>query len=439
MQTKFIHLPFVASVLLGSAAVTALAPAFAQEERGVAVHSLAVEANGLGAGSVFQFEVQATPRARAAEVEMVGQRITVPLREVQRGVYRGSYTVKPTELIQTHGELAARIRTHDQTMSRTFPFPPNIRALATAGAPAAGIERFVMRPAGRLAPGRELRFRLRGEPGGQAWVDIPGVITGVDLEETRPGVYEGEYTVRRRDNLDAFPRAVATLAHGSKRVTARLQDRGGRDDDAPIISALVPAEGARVSEAGRTRISAKIEDGGHGVDPASIRMRIGGRDVSRDARFADGELRYSENLPAGRHTAELTVRDQAGNTATKSWSFEVVDRAGPPVAIVPPGPLTLQVTSHTSGSTIPSTLLNLQGRTVPHASVRVQIDNVVELAGQIGFVQAIVDQTVQADAAGNFQFTVAPGILPMGRYEVRLISTSGGQTAEQRLTLRRQG
>ena len=92
------------------------------------------------------------------------------------------------------------------------------------------IERFVMRPMGRIESGRELRFRLVGTPGADAWLDIPGVIRGVDLVEVRPGVYEGTYTVRRRDDLDAFGRAVATLRNGNQRTTARVDVRGGDRD-----------------------------------------------------------------------------------------------------------------------------------------------------------------------------------------------------------------
>jgi hypothetical protein len=96
------------------------------------------------------------------------------------------------------------------------------------------IDRFVMQEIGRLEPGRELRFRVMGAPGGDASLDIPGVVSGVGLDETRPGVYEGTYTIRRRDDLDAFRTAVATLRHGDQRATARLElrefARVGRDD-----------------------------------------------------------------------------------------------------------------------------------------------------------------------------------------------------------------
>src|SRR6185369_15968984 len=139
---------------------------------------------------------------------------------------------------------------------------------APAAAPSLAIERFVMRPMGRLEPGRELRFRLVGAPGGDAWMDIPGVIRGVDLTEVRPGVYEGTYTIRRRDDLDAFRNAIATLRNGNQRVTARVDMRGddrdvggaGRDERAPQITELTPANGERIAERGRTHVRAHLSD-----------------------------------------------------------------------------------------------------------------------------------------------------------------------------------
>ena len=203
-------------------------------------------------------------------------------------------------------------------------------------APAApAIERFVMNPRGRIEPGRELRFRLVGAPGAEAWVDIPGVIRGVDLVETRPGVYEGTYTVRRRDDPRAFPRAMATLAEGNLRTTARVHVRGDdvaqpRDSQPPSITDVTPGEGVRVGDRGRVHVFARLGDVGSGVDPASVRLRIDGRDVTAGAHISADEVRFRDNLLDGRHTAELEVRDRAGNATRKAWTFQVVDTNGRP-------------------------------------------------------------------------------------------------------------
>jgi hypothetical protein len=194
------------------------------------------------------------------------------------------------------------------------------------------IDRFVLRTHGGIEPGREVRFRLVGQPGGRAWFRVPGVLGRTSLTEVRAGVYEASYTVRRRDDPRAFSRAVATLQLGQERFAARVQVRGddneqqARDERAPVIAALSPAPDERVGRRRSTNISARFSDEGSGVDPASVRMLLNGRDVTSEARTDADEIHFRGFLPRGRHTAELVVKDRAGNTARRSWTFEVAGR-----------------------------------------------------------------------------------------------------------------
>ena len=215
-------------------------------------------------------------------------------------------------------------------------YGPAVVSAQAVVAPQALIERFVVRGAGSLEPGRELRFRLRGVPGAQAFLEIPGVLRAVQMDEIRPGVYETEYVIRRRDNLDAFPRAVASLHVGNQRVTARVEMGGDlayseprRDNRPPLISDVTPANGDRVAERGErgwTRISARLTDEGSGIDPAAVVLRVDGRDVTYRTRIDGDELRFRDDLAPGRHVAELVVRDRAGNATRHAWTFDVVDR-----------------------------------------------------------------------------------------------------------------
>lgn len=199
----------------------------------------------------------------------------------------------------------------------------------------ARIERFMMRSHGDIRPGSEVRYRLMGTPGARAWIDVPGVVRGLAMAETRPGLYEAVYTVTWRDSRDEFDRANVTLEHRGVRQTARVHvanDRDfawdrwqRRDDRAPQISDLSPRQGERVSERGRTEVTARVSDIGSGVDEDGVTLRIDGRDVSNRTRVHDGEVRYRDDLRPGRHVAELVVRDRAGNTTRRTWSFDVVD------------------------------------------------------------------------------------------------------------------
>lgn len=197
-----------------------------------------------------------------------------------------------------------------------------VQARVASAAPA--IERFTVRASGRLVPGRELRFQVVGAHGAQASLDIPGVVRNVRLQETRPGIYEGRYTIRRGDRLAAFDRAVATLRRGPDRAIAQLAFADSIDRRSPRISQLTPGQGTRVDERGRTFIQARLSDEGSGIDPRSVRLFVDGLDVTANAHVDSDEIGYRERLGRGRHSAELVVRDRAGNETRSAWSFAVV-------------------------------------------------------------------------------------------------------------------
>jgi hypothetical protein len=99
-----------------------------------------------------------------------------------------------------------------------------------------------------------------------------------------------------------------------------------RDERAPSIIDLTPLPGERVGERYRMTVSARFADHFSGVDPASVRLRLDGRDVTAASRGDENEVRFHNNLFPGRHVAEVIVRDRAGNTARRSWQFDVAER-----------------------------------------------------------------------------------------------------------------
>lgn len=213
-------------------------------------------------------------------------------------------------------------------------------------APTHLIERFALVAGSVVQPGREVRYVLIGQPGGRAWVDIPGVRSGIALTETRPGFYEGSYVVGWGDNLEAVGRPFGGLQVGGVTTTtqpsgpafqygypqantapaAPVRPQVQADRQPPQIVDITPAQGQRVTERGVTRIAARVVDAGRGVDPRSLVLVVDGRDVSRNTRFDGNVVEYTEDLPRGRHTAELVVRDRAGNASRAAWSFEVEGR-----------------------------------------------------------------------------------------------------------------
>jgi hypothetical protein len=125
--------------------------------------------------------------------------------------------------------------------------------------------------------------------------------------------------------LFLVPLAAATVAQQAD-AAPRFQDHRyvQVDRHAPRVNVVTLANGARIDDRGRAHISARLSDDRSGVDPSSVRLRVDGRDVTRFARVTPSQVRVSENLRPGRHTAQLQVRDRAGNTSRVAWSFDVV-------------------------------------------------------------------------------------------------------------------
>lgn len=315
------------ALLLPMSAALVAEPALAQQRAVVAaqptVQSIALNSTaGLAPGAVLRVQVIATPGGRNGSLSL-GDGARMALTEQSPGRYVGTHVITPNERIDPRDRITARIAWHDRTVAQHFDFPAGF---ASPVLPAPAIADFDVQPHGRLVPGRELRFRVRGEAGARADVDIPGVVRNIQLQEIRPGVYEGRYTIRQRDDLRAFDEAVATLRRGGERTTARVafRDDARRDQRPPQVTDVTPNHGERVDGDRRERISARFHDDGSGVDPASVRLRVNGVDVTRDARISEDQVRYRDNLPRGRHTAELLVRDHAGNATRTAWTFRVL-------------------------------------------------------------------------------------------------------------------
>src|SRR5271170_6644816 len=63
------------------------------------------------------------------------------------------------------------------------------------------IDGFDVVPLKQLVAGSELAFTLYGSPGGTASVQVGGATGGLILVEVEAGVYEGSYTISKRDRI----------------------------------------------------------------------------------------------------------------------------------------------------------------------------------------------------------------------------------------------
>jgi hypothetical protein len=204
------------------------------------------------------------------------------------------------------------------------------------------------------------------------------------------------------------------------------------DAKPPVIRNMAPRDGEAVIDGRAIAVSGTFDDaGGVGVDPATVRIMLGGRNITADSQITPQFFTYRADLPLGRYAVDVTARDRAGNAVHRTWSFEVVS----PVSAVPVG-VPLQITSHGNNAVIEGGSTTVRGRTSPGALVDVKVVGIPPLVGLFGMSQNVLQQRVQADASGNFSFTFAPQLpLPGTRYEINMESNKGNMKAESMLVL----
>ena len=446
VASAFLLLPAVATlVALPSTAVAQQAPE---------IRFLDATADGpLEAGTLLTFTLEGTPRSEAS-LRIRGLGETVALRETQRGVYVGYYTIRRGDRVEANAGIRATLDSGGRVAAANYGLAdilPRPRAPLPPRLVEPRIERFGMAPVDRVEPGADLRFALEGTPGAAVVVDLPGIGNNLALREVRPGVYEGGYTLRRNDNFDPRRPIVATLRSGDRVTTSNLGvpvGRFGTDNQPPVVVNLSPREGEQIRVGPPLQIGASFDDGrGVGVDPASVQILLSGRNVTRDAQVTREGFNLRAALPPGRHTVDVTARDLAGNTVRKAWSFEVTGGivAPPPVVVVPPPtmvvpafPATLaaQVINHNPNEEIGPDPVLVKARTAPGATVVVTVRAIPPAPPAAGQLRTVYAQTLQADGEGIIAFTMVPGTpYPGERYEIVMVARRGGVTQESRFML----
>jgi hypothetical protein len=449
MKTHLRNHLAAAFLLLPVAATLMALPGVAQAQRAAPeVESFQVTSDGgLNAGSQLQFTLQGTPRSQAS-VRIRGLERNIPLKEAERGVYTGSYTIRQTDRINQNSPIRASLRARNLNTVASYNFPPDIgdarvsRRGPGATQPAAPavqplrIERFTVFTVDKIEPGAELKFSLMAPPGGSVDFDIPGVVQNVPMREVRPGVYEGSYTIKRLDNLAPSRPVTATLRMGDRTVTQQLTQPLITDARPPVIRHLAPREGDSVVGRGAT-VSGTFDDaGGLGVDPKSVRITLSGRNVTGQSEITPQHFTFRGDLAPGQQTVEVTAADLGGNTVRRAWSFNVVANVAAAPTTVP-----LQITSHPNNAQIGGGATLVQGRTLPGATVDVKVNAIASVVGLFGVAQEVTSQRVQADGNGNFSFSFTPQLpLPGTRYEVNMGARRGDASTESTLVLfQRQG
>ena len=414
-------------------------PAFAQQRAATppAIDSLYVGSdNGLAPGAELKFTVEGTPRGKAS-VRISGINRNIRLKEVSSGVYEGGYTIKSKDRITVGSTVRTTLRAGNRSAGETYTLPapygssPSAAALHSKQPAAPRIDRFTVAPIGMIEPGADLRFAMTGTPGAKAYFTIEGVVSNVPMREVKRGQYEGGYTIRRLDHFPSNVNIYGTLEANGQATGTRLNQALMVDAKPPVIRNVSPKDGETVAVSKRTAIAATFDDGGGvGIDPKSVRVRVSGRDITQNSQITPKFFNYySANLQPGRYPVEVTARDLAGNEVRHAWTFFVASHAA--AATLP-----LQVLSHANNALVGSGTTEVRGRTAPDAQVDVRVQGISSLAGLFGVTQQIHDQSLRADANGNFGFSFQPQFALAGtRYEITLNATKADLNTETKLVL----
>ena len=396
-------------------------------------------------GSDLEIRVTGTPRGQA-RVKFSGVNKTIALREVERGVYEGSYTLSRRDRLGPQPTSQATLRVRNQSTTANLalvnaptppvavrpPPPPVAQPSPSPAIAAPNIERFVVTPVARIEPGAELRFTLFGTPGARALLTIDGVVRDVAMQEVRPGRYEGAYTIRRNDNFPPSLNIVGTLEANGQINRSKLNQALLVDARPPTIRNLAPRNNETIA-ANPVSVSATFDDsGGVGVDPKSVKFFLGGQDLTANASITPQFLTWRGELRPGNYPVDITAADNAGNSVRQTWTFIV---AGPQ-AVVPVATLPLEIINHANNAQVGSGVVEVRGRTAPDAKVDVQVQAIAAVAGFFGINQQVLNQSVRADASGNFVFSFQPQVpVPGARYESTITATKGNLTRELKLVL----
>lgn len=180
-------------------------------------------------------------------------------------------------------------------------------------------------PARFLRPGEQVVFTVQGTAGAKALLKVPGLAgaDAVPMSEVSPGHYTAAITVPEGVLLrDALPSATLTLESVESPAVASA-DGLSIDSVPPDTGTLAPADNAQVDA--RPQITGTYTDRGSGIDKSKVQLLLDGAEVG--ASVSEGFFSYKPgaDLPTGRHTLSLVLRDLAGNQTRREWAFTVVE------------------------------------------------------------------------------------------------------------------
>ncbi|HEY4442452.1 MAG TPA: copper amine oxidase N-terminal domain-containing protein [Candidatus Elarobacter sp.] len=254
-------------------------------------------------------------------------------------VLQSGYVVQPdkTTEISLNGQPAqiGDLKVGDSVVLRLNPDTGEKRQIIVARAVpstpspagAAQIADFTVGARGALHAGDSFSVTLHGTPGGTASFDIGTYVTGLPLPESRtaPGTYETSYKVPEGVNFGR------TSVYGHLTVGSTAAPRAEAPQlvavttTPPQIVEIAPAFGMTVNSNRPSIYATYHTPTDIGISVSSVRIEVNGLDVTASSTRTETFITYSPGiaLADGPVTVRVSVADNAGNVATRNWSFTI--------------------------------------------------------------------------------------------------------------------
>ena len=280
-------------------------------------------------GDIFEVTLVGDPDGNASF--NIGEDIkNIPMKEIQPGVYKGTYTVKNTDSITDGIILGNLTKSGVSAPQAQATKPVSLGISEPVVTEDIKVYSFSHDATGPLKVGDELKVILVGIPGGKASFDISNFRAGFPMEETQPGVYQGVYKVTGGDSVTEGI-LIGHLSKGGNispavEASAPVTISGV----SPKVKEVYPADEA-VIKTDRPNIYITF-DGEKGtiINPDTVKLMVDGVDVSSEAVKTPAFITFypSAALPVRRNIwVELTARDDNGNQVFHRWRFVIVPRS----------------------------------------------------------------------------------------------------------------
>jgi outer membrane lipoprotein SlyB len=199
------------------------------------------------------------------------------------------------------------------------------------------VDSFAADPVRTLVPGTELSFDLTATPRSEVTVRIIGATGLVRMEEIKPGVYQGAYTVRTRDKVTAASLVTARIVKDGQVVNATMDQSLMRGSPSPVPASRILAFSVNTPEGMRPGDELKFSLAG--VPGGTARVKVDGitqviplTEVSRglyEGRYTlsrqdrlRGDLQATGYLVVNRQEASQRFERKLGAAAVNAYGCD---------------------------------------------------------------------------------------------------------------------